>query len=379
MNTLNGLTVLSVRLIFPWRGAWVADVVYTAPDVTTLVSAGPATLIIGDTTFSGVFDPRASGTFVNRAIARIVGGKGGWDTILPAQHFNNPSGALLSTLVYAATGALVGEVVTDPTPQSFGKDFARTSGAASRVFGDKDWFVDPLGTTYVASWPSSPLDPTAVIADYAPSEKRVTVYGDSPIFPGTTITDSRFNGATLIAREVEQIFDENGGRAEIWCADKATSRLQGALTNFVREAAQTAYLKTYKYRFVLPVGATQMALQSISGKGPDLNPIDQWTGLAGAQAKLLPGTEMVVGFAEGDPKQPYVVSFSPLNVPTEIDLGGGADFLTPSLWASGLATALVAMAAAMISSPMNVSGAGTALQSALGSLPPPATTITKAS
>lgn len=379
---LNGLDAISIRFLFSWRGVWIADVEYNSDTIPALPTSGPALLTVGTTIVKGALDPRGTGTFASRCTARVVGGGGGWDKPVAPKHFNDPSGALISSLVYSTTGILVGEVVTDPTPKSFGKDFGRSAGAASRVFGDNDWFVDPItGVTFVASWPSLPLDPTATIANYEASEKRVTIHSDSLVLPGTLITDSRFNTLTpLIARDVEQTFNAEGSTAEVWCAEQPTSRLAEMFTVAVREMAQTAYLESYRYRFVLPVGSKQLALQSISGKGPDLNPIDQWTGLSGAQAKILPGTEIIVGFAEKDPKQPYLISYSPLNTPTEIDLAGGANALVVAPWADLLAQALGAFATTAATSstdPVLVTAAGN-LTTALGLLPHSATLLTKA-
>ncbi len=97
------------------------------------------------------------------------------------------------------------------------------------------------------------------------------------------------------------------------------------MRSMVQELGGTAYLKTYKYRFVLPIGG-KLALQAITKGAPDLNPIDQWTGLSGitaslaGQAALFPSTEIVVGFVGGDPTEPFLVAFAPLNKPLGITL-----------------------------------------------------------
>src|ERR1043166_7068692 len=115
MITLNGLRVVSLRIVTPWRGVPIVDadldpdIVATAPN-----AAIPAVIVIDSPpppiTITGVVDPLAAGTFVAGAKARVICGAGGWSKDVPAQHFSNPGG-LLSTAVYAATGAVVLEKV----------------------------------------------------------------------------------------------------------------------------------------------------------------------------------------------------------------------------------------------------------------------------
>ncbi len=330
-QTLNGLRALSVRFWIPWRGAWLADVEVDADVVETIVTSlnvpSPGVLISGGKTLTCTIDPRYSGTFQNRAHARVVGGRGGWDTEVPAQDFVNPAGPLPSTVVYAATGALVLETVADPIPQIFDKRFPRSRGPASRVFRDRDWFVDPVtGITTVAQWPPAIPDPEWTIADFDIGQKRITILSDNLILPGTVIVDPRFNGQTFIARDVEQTFDANGGRAEVWVAEKPVSRLAEGLASLVRELAGTAALKMYRYRFVLPEPGGMLALQAITPGAPDLNPISQWTGLSGISASLVknatlaPATELVVGFTADDPPAPFIAAFSPLAKPLGLSL-----------------------------------------------------------
>lgn len=326
-QTINGLRAITVRLTIPWRGVWVAHVEVDADLPDAVVMTGPAVLVAGNTILSGTIDPRGTGRFNDRIHMRVVGGRGGWDKEVPAQHFTNPAGALVSTLVYAATAATVLETCVDPTPVVFGEHFVRSRGAASRVFGDRDWRVDLVtGITTTAPWPPLPLDPTATVADFHIETQTITVNSETVILPGSVIVDERFKGKTFIARDVEQIFDTKGTTATIWVAEKPVSRLAEAFATAVREYARTEYLKTYLYRFVVPAAGGKIALQAITPGAPDLNPIDQWTGLSGIQAalagnaQLKPATEIVVGFVGGDPTAPYLVAFSPLAKPLGITI-----------------------------------------------------------
>lgn len=325
--TLNGLTVIEAKIRIPWRGVWHADLTLDVLDTSVVgaliaAPAAPLVLVIGGSVLSCVIDPEASGTFVSRAMVRVVGGRNGWAKTVPAQHFYDPTGGLLSPLVIAATALLVGEVAADPLPQFLGEHYVRLEGPASAIFGDRDWHVDlTTGAATTLPWVPSVTDPASTqILDYVIPEGRVTVSSESLILPGTVLIDPRFNGAAPVVRDVELVFASDSVTGDLWFSTGAVSRLAEALTSLVREAARTRYLATYRYRFILPAGS-KLQLQAVDSGAPDLNPIEQWTGLSGSSAKLTPGTEIIVGFADGNGAHPYLVSYSPLAVPTEIDFG----------------------------------------------------------
>lgn len=372
--TLNGLRAIGVRLLFAWSGVWSAEVTLDPDIVATAPTSGPAILVAGGVTMKGTIDPRGSSTFATKAGAVVVGGQGGWDTSVPAQHFHNPGGTL-STLVYTATAALVQEIVSDPLPELWGEDVPRIEGPAKRVFRDRDWHVDPItGITLVAPWPPAVLDPTSTtILDWDPVTARASISADSLVLPGTVLVDSRFNGATYTIRDVEQVFDSSGSQVTAWCASSAVSRLTGTLVALVRDFAGTARLGTYRYRFVLPEDPSygKLALQAITPAAPDLNPVAQWTGLSGIVSKIAPGTEIVVGFTADDPPTPYLVSFSPLTTPLQVDIAGGAApvALAPGIvfFLGALQTWSAAVAGALSSAGFPITAAQAALVAAIGS------------
>jgi hypothetical protein len=319
---VNDARAISVRLFIPWRGTWLADVDLDPDDAKTFPTSGPATLRIGDAaTLVGTIDPRNSGRFASSVRVRIAGGAGGWDSapLLP-RYFASDSG-VSSRDVYEATANEIGEQVNDPFPISFGLYYTRSGGPASRVFGDRDYYVDLAGITQVGSRPSATPDKTLEVLNFEPQAQRLELAADVVILPGTMITDARFDGQ-LVVRDVEQTFDTNGSRATAWCSSAAATRLAGGLAHMVREFAGVTYLRLYAYRFINDgSGSGRLNLQAVN-KGPGLPdgiPIPVFPGMAGLSAKLTASQTVLVAFLEGDPKQPVVVGFDG-NLPSEVTI-----------------------------------------------------------
>jgi hypothetical protein len=314
---VNEARAISVRLFLPWRGAWLADVDLD-PDDAKSPPAGAVALKIGDTTLLGTVDDRSSGRFASSVHMRIVGGAGGWDKPVRPQHFHNDAG-ISSSDIYQATAGELGEQVNDPSPVSFGVDFMRSGGVASRVFGARDWYVDLAGVTQVGARPASTPDKTIEVMSFNAQAQRLELAGDAVLLPGTVISDARFDGQ-LVARDVEQTFDTSGTRATAWCSKAPASPLRGALENMVREFAGVTYLRLYAYRFINANGA-RLNLQAVdkSPEIPDAIPITVFPGMAGLSAKLTASQTVLVAFLEGDQKQPVVIGFDG-NLPQEVTI-----------------------------------------------------------
>lgn len=390
--TLNGLRVTSAKVSIPYRGAWYADVSIDPNNVALVPTQGSATLLIGDNiTLVGRIDPRSSGSFVSTSSVRVVGGLG-WDNPVQALHFHNPNGVLTST-VYAATAPIVGEAVVDSAPTPLGVDFVRSNGPASRVFGDRPWFVDSAGVTRTGIRSAVKLDSSCTLLGWDPIVQRGEFSTDALILPGTTFTDPRI-GQSRTVRDVEHSFSSDGSRAIVWCGSAPTSRLANALQTAVREFGGVQYLKTYKYRFVNESG-TGLALQAVHRDAglPDTIPVDVWTGVSGITTHLALSTVVLVWFIDGDPAQPIVLGTEsgPVPLSTKIDataevevgpsalsveIAGGANFLATGSWAAGLAGALTLFVTGLDATSLPAKAA--TLLSTLGSLPVPATVKTKA-
>jgi hypothetical protein len=211
------------------------------------------------------------------------------------------------------------------------------------------------------------------------------------------LVDERIGGGSAIARDVEQAFDAGGSHGMAWCGLSPVAQLMGDLRSMVAEFSGRKYLSTYLYRVVLQNDADgRVHLQAIDPTEgiPDTLPLSLWTGLSGAKAKLLLGGTVRVAFVAGDPAQPLVDSYAPGLLPLEstidasvslhlgptsplVALAGGTEALVPAPWGAALAAALATFAGAMGAAsqgPLSpLKPAATALQTALGALPPAAT------
>jgi hypothetical protein len=359
-GTLTGATfppirVVSAKLFVPWARVWYVDLDLDPDDVTKGPTSGTAVLTLGTApgpvaTLNGTVDPRGSGSFVATSKVRFVAGAGNWDKTVTARHFHVPSG-VLSRDLYTQTALEVGESVNDPAPINLAQDVVRINSPtspASDVFRERDWYVDFAAVTQVGSRPVGVLDPSFELLFYDPLEERGEFACDAILMPNTAITDARIPGGPITVRDVEQTFGPKSTRGTFWAGQGNVSRFKSAFTAQARQAVDYAHLRMYRYRYAVgPPGAMQ--LQAISAGAPDLNPIGQWTGLAGCSAKLGQ-CEMVVGFTADDPPQPFVIAYSPLGTVTEVDIGGGQHSLVIDEWASGLVGAgspLAKLAAAL--------------------------------
>ena len=394
-----------MRILHPWRGVWLLDldldpdVVALAPSsgkVTVTVTIGAAP--VG--TLSGTIDPRGSGSFIEFRQLRVLGGGAGWDQVVKPQHFHS-DGLLRDVDVYTTTGVTVGEVVNVPIPSPLASDFVRSAGPASQIFAGLDWWVDLMGVTQVASRLPAVPDATLELMTWDPTTEVAELACQGLVLPGTPISDPRIPNGPVIVRDVEQIFDADGSRVTAWCGVSPVGQFMNDLKSLVTEMSGRRFLETYLYRIALQNQDGRLQLQAVHRTDgvPDLVPLAPWTGVAGASVKYKLGTLVRVAFLRGDPSQPLVDLYGPGDPPLEttvdatvavhigpdavaVDLAGGETALVPAPWAADLATALIAFADALnlaAVGPLAPLGAvSAALQTALGALPPGATTKTTA-
>lgn len=317
---LNALRATTMRFLIPQSGPWIADVDFELPPVP-VVPSGRCTLKVDLQVLIGTIDPSASGRHGELARARVIAGGGGWHKPVKPLPFHSDAG-VLSTQVLAATAAEVGEVLVDASPTILGVDYLRSAGPASRVLAGLSWYVDFQGITLVAPRVPIPLSPLATVLSWNAKEQRAEIACDTLIVPGTTIVNPEIGAVTV--RDVEQTFSSKGARATVWCASESVagaitggssspkSRLTALLGALAREATGATFLKEYPYRVVStnPAdGRLTVQAKTRSLGVPDALLLTVMPGLPGTTVIPKPGSEVMVGFANGDPALPVVVAF----------------------------------------------------------------------
>jgi hypothetical protein len=389
----GNIRVITMRMVHPFRGVWLADLELDPDTLSNAPSSGKVTITINaptPVTLQGTIDPRGSGGFVEFYHLRVLGGGAGWDQLVRPKDYQ-ADGGLTTRDVYTTTATEVGETVNVTSPVAI-THFVRTAGAASRVLEDEPaWYLDTAGVTQVGPRPQATLDSSAVLVRWDPTTEVAELTCDTLILPGTTISDPRIPSGPVTVRDVEQVFDAAGSHIIAWCGVGAVSQLANDLRSMVEEFSGKKFLASYQYRIVTQNSDGRVQLQPVDGTLglPDALPVSPWTGLAGASAKFKLGTYVRVAFFAGDPRQPMVDLYQPGELPLEstvdatakvhigpssatVELAGGATPLVPSPWATALRAALVAFATGL--NPTTVAANGAALLTALGSLPSDATT-----
>lgn len=315
---IDGETLASVSLHVPNIGPWWADVVFVgAPDVPELV-----TLSLGELQLTGAVQEDHNGVFGEQRRARVVAGAGGWGALVPALHYHNDAGAGVRAQTIAAdaataAGETLGAFSVDA--EHVGIDYVRQSGRASRVLEDvingTPWHVDYSGATNVGARDSAEVNEADYqVIDFEPASGMLTLTVDdlSKVVVGSIVSESLDAPATITELRVN--VTQDSVRVTAWTGGElATSRgrLADALLGIVSKATSDKLFAKYKYRLV-QMNAERAELQAVSVAAnlPDVLPVSMQPGVAGAHAKLTPGSIVLVEFVEGDRTQPIVVAFA---------------------------------------------------------------------
>lgn len=315
---LNGLSGLSMRWTATWNGVWIAEV-DLAPSSSSSPDVVPSGRVVittanGSITLSGTVDPTFSAAFADRRRVRVLAGGGGWSKPVRHQHYHSESSLQLRE-VLSTTAAAVGEIVVLLEPKSLGQDYVRHDGAAGQVFADLsvDWWVGLDGATRVGKRPELPAPPTVRILDWNASAGTMSFSADALVEPGTILTDARFG--RRIVRKVEATVGDATVTGTLYVAETApktgsVGEVYDAIASVARDATRIENSRFYEY-FVDAMRGDQAELVTITKTMPNLVPASVWAGISGYKAKLRPGSRVMVGFREGDPKKPFIAFYEP--------------------------------------------------------------------
>lgn len=315
--SLGGVRARSVRLVVPATGIWVADIRFE--DVYKPAS-GLLPLTLGALTLQGTVDLTQSGDFALQSRITVIGGHGGWRTVLPPKPNHNDGGITKSRIINDVA-ASVGETVSlDPgVDGSINVDFPQAAGPASRVleqlFPSFAWWIQPDGSTRVGTRPTKDVTSKVELIDLDPRLQFATLTADDAtnLLPGCSFTDPRLSGAFVI-HDVEIVAEGDKLRAFATASknrDEELLSLFGQLQD--RHTPNAAYQKgPYRYR-VISMASDRVNCQIVNQKLipalPDLLPIGM-AASPGIKAQLQPGAIVLVDFIEGDPSMPWITGFS---------------------------------------------------------------------
>lgn len=218
--SINGKLVASGSILVPWSGRWVADLDYgdTGP------TSGQVTISAAGLSLLGTVRPDSSGPWLGVPRLRIVGGYGGWQTLLPARHYHSDAGVSVRLILGdAATAA--GErllVLADVPTRLAGVDYVRALGPASQALKEvgSTWYLRGDGVTVVGARVPAPTVSPFDLLSYDPRHGIAELGSDAiaELLPGAILSDKRLPSPRLI---VETEITLSKASVRLRCATQA--------------------------------------------------------------------------------------------------------------------------------------------------------------
>lgn len=210
---LNGIRIRTATVTLPYHGIWHADVVLDKP----VELSGRLTLVLGDLTLVGT--AFRQGSFVGASYVRMIGGAGGWKTVIPAKEYASSFGVKFSVVAGDAAKS-VGETLLVSSDFAVGTSYERQVAAAARVLDTFAplWWMRADGVTVVGNRtpPTVTSKFDVMLNGTNPAVGKVTVATDNPRDwqPG-----AKFSSPVLPERTVSAVvhrLDANKLRTELW-------------------------------------------------------------------------------------------------------------------------------------------------------------------
>lgn len=210
----EGRRVVSAYVSVPYYGAPAADLVMgtdeAVPDRGAVV-LGPLTMRASVTRQGVLAGTRGVG---------LVGGEGGWRSVVPAAGYANASGVRLATVLEDVARACGETVRGYDTAATVGLHYARAGAQAVRVLRDVGgplWWVGLDGVTYLSARATGPIaTPFAVESrDGANGRLRVSTEHPQDWMPGRTFAGPTFPDVLTIAHTGITLGEDGKLRVEV--------------------------------------------------------------------------------------------------------------------------------------------------------------------
>jgi hypothetical protein len=327
--TLDGEPLVSATVLVPQYGAWFADVVLEgAADLS-----GAVVLKIGDLELSGTIDPTRVGSRGDQTMARVLAGGGGWGKPCASKHYAADNGVRALQVATDAAREAGEELGTfSPVNETLGTAFVRRVGPCFRALeqaaGGRRWWVGYDGKTNVGERESTTPTAYEVLAE-DPAAGVVILGVDDPsdVQIGAVLTEGLDEAQTV--RELEIQLKTGSLRVRVWTGggESASSELADAFSTLVRRSLPDALHGVWRYR-VVQMNGERVELQIVEKASglPNVLPVSQFPGIAGAHAELTPGAHVLVQFIGGKVTEPVVTHFEGRggdgHTPVKLVLGG---------------------------------------------------------
>lgn len=335
-----------------------------------------------------------------------LAGRPEWSKQLAPRPYSS-SGAVLRSTVFAdvareTLGASWSSLIVPPSESKLGGHFERVGSSGDAVVLARDvlnslgldWYVRNDGITVFGKRPTGDVttQERILVSDRndAVGLRYVNCDDIAAFAPGLT-----FEGETI--GELSYIIEPEDVSIQIWTRAASNAPLDWLRSAWRRLFPRVELQGLYSYSTAGLANNFKHSLRSTGSRHvPDINLADTWT-IAGHAAELVPGTRVLVSFADGNPATPVIVSVdpsvSPLNVRHDaatsiamVSESAGKLFVGPvgvtrvplakatAVTATNAALSTFAGALALAANFPAIQSAGTALGTALGAVPPIPTT-----
>jgi hypothetical protein len=308
--TLNNEPVLVASLHLPLNGAWSAelqvssDVEYQVGDIVTLGLPGNVEYV-GRVQRAGIFGERLR--------VRLTGGSVDWGQLVDARHYRDSDGdQALRDLGVQCEAPLELDLPFWSRPQ----DTIGSAVQALATLAQVNWRVLSNGTVRIRAEEPFSVSPDAQEIRRDAARGLVEVAPEAAVIqPGTTLGDD-------LIGDVLYDFGESGLRCRYYTESRA--RLRGALERVVRWVMRdTLYLGLYVCTVAAQNadGTLDVLPDDLRLRSSGLQSVPIRHGLPGVTVEVPAGERILLGFNDGDPRQPYCSLWHSGQV-TKVRIGG---------------------------------------------------------
>jgi hypothetical protein len=335
MPTLAGQGITSGTITLYEQGDWFGDVRTNSSEL--IPNGTRVEVVVENVTLSGAV---VHGGISGDAGRYQLAGRPEWSTRVAPRAYQS-SGAVLRSTVFAdvareALGSSWQSLVVAPSEAKLGGHYERAGTNGNDIVLARDvlnspglsWYVRNDGVTVFGTRSSGTVTTEERILvserNDAIGLRYVNCDDIAAFVPGLT-----FEGEVI--GELSYLITPEDVSLQVW-----TRAASNAFSDLVRMVWRRLFPRVelqglYSYS---TAGVTSNGKHSLRSTGsrnlPDINLADAWT-IAGHTAELVPGTRVLVSFADGNPAKPVIVAVDPSTLPTKsylnaddsVELGGG--------------------------------------------------------